>query len=178
MNYKQDGFFMNVKSKQKRMKRDVVSIALASIFLVACSSDPEIIGPPQCDFKQLNQLAQSSKKFIWNDPMHSTFEQKWQLAAVEQIEKKYGYLERKSLPEAQQAKASLQEFESNLNKMLSLNKQRQQQVKDMECLASDTEMRNVASQNTGVEYILAALPNIYDQIEVKTKQIKETLEKR
>ena len=169
---------MKVKPLKSRTKTGFIAISFISILLTACSSGPEIIGPPQCDFKQLNQLAQSTKKFIWNDPMHSTFEKKWQLSAVEQIEKKYTYLQRKSLPEAEAAKESLQGFESNLTKMLAINKEREQQVKDMECLASDSEMRNVSTQNKGIKFLLDALPDIYQQIDVKTQQIKDTLEKR
>ncbi|QBY03263.1 hypothetical protein E2K93_02255 [Thalassotalea sp. HSM 43] len=161
-----------------RNKIGIVALLTSSLLLSACSSGLEEAGPPPCNDSEILEISARAKNFVWGDPERQIFESKWHTVVVEQIEKKYQYLERKGLQDAVAARQDLSNFESDLQTLLQLNQQKEHDIKNFVCLASDAEIAGAASQNQSIEYILAALPDIYKVIEVKTAQIEASNEKR
>lgn len=148
--------------------------------LAACTSKEGPPPTPDCDYSSHLKLNDKINQFIWADSNHTTFTSQWQQVAVEQIIKKYGYLQRKSLPDAQAAEKNFLKFQSQVEGLLFTNKDIQTGIDTEQCVVGKNgeSSDKLEVQNESVEYILAALPNILKAIQTKKNEIIETLEKR
>ncbi|WNC69826.1 hypothetical protein RI845_06710 [Thalassotalea nanhaiensis] len=148
--------------------------------LAACSGNEGPPPIPDCDYSTHSKLNDSINQFIWADPGHTTFTSQWQHVAVEQITKKYGYLQRKSLPDAQNAEKSFIQFQQQVERLLVTNKDIQVGIDTNQCVVGKNgeSSDKLEVQNESIEYVLAALPKILKSIQTKKNSIIETLEKR
>ena len=159
--------------------RKIINIIFITT-LAACSSNEGPPPIPDCDYSAHSKLNDSINQFIWADPSHTSFTQEWQHVAVEQITKKYGYLQRKSLPDAQNAEKGFMKFQQQVENLLITNKDIQVGIDTKQCVVGQNgeSSDKLEVQNESVKYILAALPNILKSIQTKKNAIIETLEKR
>ncbi|WOH37808.1 hypothetical protein RI844_00800 [Thalassotalea fonticola] len=162
--------------------KKIINITLITA-LAACSSDGGNEGPPpipDCDYSTHSNLNDQINQFIWADSSHATFTSQWQQVAVEQIIKKYGYLQRKSLPDAQAAEKQFLKFQSQVEGLLFTNKDIQTGIETKQCVVGQNgePSTKLEVQNESVEYVLAALPAILKTIQTKKNKIIQTLEKR
>ncbi|WNC71017.1 hypothetical protein RGQ13_12870 [Thalassotalea psychrophila] len=148
--------------------------------LAACSSNEGPPPIPDCDYSAHSKLNDSINQFIWADSSHTTFTSEWQHVAVEQVTKKYGYLQRKSLPDAQNAEKGFMNFQRQVENLLITNKDIQVGISTKQCVVGENGETSdkLEVQNASVEYVLAALPKILKSIQTKKNEIIETLEKR
>ena len=159
--------------------RTIINIIFITT-LAACSSNEGPPPIPDCDYSTHSKLNDSINQFIWADLSHTSFTQEWQHVAIEQITKKYGYLQRKSLPDAQHAETGFIKFQQQVENLLITNKDIQVGIDTNQCVVGQNGVSSdkLDVQNESIEYILAALPNIFKSIQTKKNEIIETLEKR
>lgn len=159
--------------------RKIITITFTTL-LVACSSNEGPPPIPDCDYSAHSKLNNSINQFIWADSNHNTFTSEWQHVAVEQITKKYGYLQRKSLPDAQNAEKDFIKFQQQVESLLVTNKDIQVGLSTKQCVVGENgeSSDKLEVQNESVEYVLAALPKILKTIQTKKSEIIKTLEKR
>ena len=156
---------------------------LSFLFLscvASCSSQQQPPITPACDYSLHTALNQQINSFIWADAAHITFSPDWQLVAIEQMSKKYGYLQRKSLPDAVQADKELQYFKSQVNLLLVNNMSLLSRIENTQCIVSDGDKsaKELEQQNLSIAYILNYMPDLFTLIASKKEIILESLEKR
>ena len=62
-------------------------IGLLSI--VSCSTEPEVMPLPNCDYSAHISENELVRNFIWRDKQHVTFDKDWQQSSLLEISKRY-----------------------------------------------------------------------------------------
>lgn len=174
--------------KNKKISSTQVSINLVIMLMVTgmsgCSSnepDPNLPPPiPPCNYQAFNSLNAQINDYIWSDSRHATFDRQWRQQSLEQIYRKYFYLDRKGLPEAEQAQFEVKQYEENLVQLKRVNNDLTASINSGQCLVGDKNQTpgKIEQMNQGIEFMLQSLPALYAEIASKKSIIIETLEQR
>ena len=160
------------------MLSGVCLISLLSI--ISCSSEPEVPPLTDCNYSDHVSENEQVRNFIWRDKKHETLHTDWQQSSLVEISNRYQYLHRKALPDAVKAKNDILWLESKLNNLELINNNLLTQIEMNLCnnQQAPESVMELAQQNAGIDYLLAGLPDILNDIEAKTQKIIDAVESK
>ncbi len=146
----------------------------AGIFLLsACASEPEITPLPFCSYTSHMSVNEQTREFIWRDKSHATFNEDWRQSSLIEVANRYTYLERKDLPDAVKATNDVKWLKAKLNDLLTINNNLLNEIEVNSCDNKQAPKTPDAlkAQNQGINFIIAGLPKILDDIAIKKAKI-------
>jgi len=159
--------------------RNGVSV-IVLLGLVSCTSKPQVIPLPDCNYTAHLSANEQLSRFIWRDKQHVTFNADWQQSSLVEVANRYQYLQRKALTDAIKAKKEIVWLESKLNSLAEINQKLLTQIEMQLC--NNRHQPHAPSvleqQNAGIAYLLSGIPEIKNDIQAKTEKIVSAIESK